>query len=169
MNTEGEKRLIQLRKLCTNASLELIERPNGHCQIKGIYLVNYYPLAKKQTLYVAGTAGAVKSPSPERAVGIASGRYNFQVDGRDERPAKTKGRRKRLWDNGSRVCHWCKQPFASFDETTLEHIIPLSRGGLDNPNNYALAHEKCNNERGNLLPHKGRAAPAVTGSSNDRT
>ena len=31
---------------------------------------------------------------------------------------------------------------------TVEHIVPKARGGADNPENYALACYKCNNDRG---------------------
>lgn len=148
-------RVKELKTLCKQRGLELIERPNGHFQIKGMYLVNYYPLAKTQAIYIAATASAVKKSSPMRAVQIATGEcVDWKVAARDTRPSKTKGRRRKVWDRGVRHCHWCKVEFASFEETTLEHIIPLSKGGLDNSNNYALAHKSCNNERGNLLPHR---------------
>jgi CRISPR/Cas system Type II protein with McrA/HNH and RuvC-like nuclease domain len=45
-------------------------------------------------------------------------------------------------------CMWCDSPLA--DETaTLEHVIPVSRGGTDARANFVLACAGCNNERGN--------------------
>src|SRR5690606_34861041 len=133
-----------------------------HFQIKGVYLVNYYPLAKTQSLYVAGTVGSVKRASPDKAVQIAAGESGFKLNAeKAERKRRSyKAERKRLWNAGARACYWCKVAFNSFAEATLEHIVPLSKGGLDNPNNYALAHKECNHGRGNLLPHV-RAASEV--------
>ncbi len=144
----------KLRRICGERGLELIECGNGHYQIKGKYLVNYYPFAKTQSIYVAGTIGAIKRCNVDKAIAIATG-SNFKIDAPPaERKSSYKKKRMNLWKNGVRECYWCKVAFVSFDEATLEHIIPLSRGGLDNPNNYALTHKKCNHDRGNLLPHK---------------
>lgn len=161
---EGLSRVKALKTLCKQNGVELIEKPNGHYQIKGVYLVNYYPFSKDQSIYVAATAARSKVTSPQRAVLIAAGKcLDWKVSAKDTRPGNTKGRRKKIWERGVRKCHWCQTEFASFSETTLEHIIPLSKGGLDNPNNYALAHKKCNHDRGNLLPHRERPAPAHDG------
>jgi len=150
---EGLQRVKKLREMCAARGLELIERDNGHFQIKGKYLVNYYPMSKTQSIYVAGTIGALKRANVEKAVAIAVG-SDFKINGAPiERKSSYKRKRMAMWKRGIRDCFWCGIAFSSFEETTLEHIIPLSRGGLDNKNNYALAHSKCNNDRGNALPH----------------
>lgn len=159
MNAEGEKRVKLLRELAAKKGLEVIERPNGHFQIKGAYLVNYYPGSKRQALYVAGTTGCLPDPSPQRAVFIAAGERGFHVEKPGKRPRKsTVNKRRRLWDAGVRACYWCKRAFEKFEDATLEHVIPLSKGGLDNANNWALAHAACNTNHGDSLPHKTRAA-----------
>lgn len=43
-----------------------------------------------------------------------------------------------------RVCHLCGMPGAD----TLDHIVPRSRGGLDDLDNLAPAHKSCNSSRG---------------------
>lgn len=35
---------------------------------------------------------------------------------------------------------------------SLEHIVPLSRGGTDEMSNLAISHYRCNQLRGNALP-----------------
>lgn len=51
-------------------------------------------------------------------------------------------------------CHLCDrrvpdQPFANRpDDPTIDHLIPLSLGGVDEPLNVALAHFRCNTLRG---------------------
>ena len=48
-------------------------------------------------------------------------------------------------------CHWCGKPL-TLDASTIEHIIPLSRGGLNNMNNFALACQECNHARADGMP-----------------
>ena len=71
-----------------------------------------------------------------------------------------KGTVKQLWQNPnkkaklhllrqSNVCALCGKPFAKMDDATVDHIIPLSKGGRDTPDNMQLAHNWCNQTKGN--------------------
>jgi 5-methylcytosine-specific restriction protein A len=55
-----------------------------------------------------------------------------------------------LWDRDSQVCYLCQENM-SYREATIDHVIPLAKGGADNPSNYKLTHPKCNLEKGNML------------------
>lgn len=47
-------------------------------------------------------------------------------------------------------CWWCGKPIiANYD---LDHVIPLSRGGLHHPNNIVISHPKCNRHKHDKLP-----------------
>lgn len=56
------------------------------------------------------------------------------------------------------ICQICKKPV---DPTiskrshhfigTIDHIIPLSKGGKDHISNLQLAHQRCNVDKGNFL------------------
>ncbi len=50
----------------------------------------------------------------------------------------------------SKVCALCGKPI---DETdfTVDHIIPLSRGGTNDPENLRPVHKSCNHFKGNYL------------------
>ena len=50
----------ELRKLCEQRGFQLIEKPNGHFQINGKLLVNYYPFSKDKTAYIAQTKNGFK-------------------------------------------------------------------------------------------------------------
>jgi 5-methylcytosine-specific restriction endonuclease McrA len=42
-------------------------------------------------------------------------------------------------------------------ETTIEHVIPISKGGTNAQNNLMLSCKSCNNERGDTDFEKFRA------------
>jgi 5-methylcytosine-specific restriction endonuclease McrA len=50
-------------------------------------------------------------------------------------------------------CYWCGKPIQRrhperWDYNTIEHLTPRSKGGTNDIENLALAHKKCNAERG---------------------
>ena len=47
-------------------------------------------------------------------------------------------------------CWWCKLPFGSRGAMlrTLDHVVPVSRGGTSELENLVLAHQFCNSVRG---------------------
>ena len=60
-------------------------------------------------------------------------------------------RAKRRLFRKSKVCRWCGK-WLTLDTATVDHVIPLSQGGLDNDNNRVLACYDCNHGRGNEMP-----------------
>lgn len=72
-----------------------------------------------------------------------------------------KSRRQTLWrmlfkrGDGVVCCFLCEKPITKPEYATLEHILPLSKGGTDEMHNLALSHQKCNNQGGDkLLPEE---------------
>ena len=49
------------------------------------------------------------------------------------------------------TCYYCGQRFAP-DELTMDHIIPIIRGGKSTKNNLAPACKDCNNKKQHMLP-----------------
>ena len=49
------------------------------------------------------------------------------------------------------ICHWCGRRFAPF-ELTMDHIVPISRGGLSIKGNVVACCKECNNQKKQLLP-----------------
>lgn len=47
------------------------------------------------------------------------------------------------------ACFYCGKD-VSAEDSSLEHIVPVSHGGPNHMSNYALAHKSCNQEAGNL-------------------
>lgn len=59
--------------------------------------------------------------------------------------------RRLLFDVQEGVCYLCgKLLYATFnDPITIEHKIPISRGGINDIDNVALAHRSCNSSKNN--------------------
>ena len=49
------------------------------------------------------------------------------------------------------VCYYCKRPTLS-KELTMDHIVPIARGGRSKKNNVVAACKACNNKKKQLLP-----------------
>lgn len=48
------------------------------------------------------------------------------------------------------ICILCGKPFKSMKDMTFDHILPVSKGGLDEISNYGLAHLECNNLKSDM-------------------
>lgn len=50
------------------------------------------------------------------------------------------------------LCGICGEPILRMNDATLDHIIPLAKGGVHAPSNMQLAHDRCNSDKGDSLP-----------------
>lgn len=50
-----------------------------------------------------------------------------------------------------RKCYWCG---CKLDKYHVDHVIPLSRGGWNDPSNLVIACPRCNDSKGAKLPHE---------------
>lgn len=48
-------------------------------------------------------------------------------------------------------CYLCLDKFSKHNPPTVDHILPLSRGGGWELDNLALAHKSCNTFKGNRI------------------
>lgn len=137
-----------------NHGLESRDCGKGHWQVWGErLLVNFYPYSRGgMKVYVAGTVegrrieslqevfDAAIKPPPVLAKPYRNGRDRYF----------NRDRKKKLLKQDPHCC-WCGCRL--FRKTaTLDHVIPLSRGGLDNGNNVVLACGPCNKLRGSDMP-----------------
>lgn len=71
--------------------------------------------------------------------------------------------RRILWDQQSGACFLCRQAMPEPDShdhhfgwehliPTIDHVVPLSRGGSNQLYNKVLVHAKCNVEKGSSEP-----------------
>lgn len=53
----------------------------------------------------------------------------------------------------NKKCPICRARYGTTGHRpTVDHIIPLSKGGSDTPDNWQLMCESCNFDKGNKLP-----------------
>lgn len=68
--------------------------------------------------------------------------------------AKAKALRKtQWWQNklNAGVCHYCGKTFPR-DELTMDHIVPIARGGKSTKGNVVPCCKQCNNDKKYLTP-----------------
>jgi 5-methylcytosine-specific restriction endonuclease McrA len=61
----------------------------------------------------------------------------------------------KLFHRDRHLCAYCGARL-DFEELTREHIVPVSRGGLDSWMNCITACKACNGHKGNRLPEEAR-------------
>ena len=100
---------------------------------------------------------------------------DFGFDGVDEeviRREKAKARelrRTRWWQHkiAAGICHYCGGRFGR-TELTMDHLVPLARGGRSTKDNLVPACKDCNNRKKVMLPfeweeyllHGGKPPPS---------
>jgi len=83
----------------------------------------------------------------------------FGFDGMDEAEiraerAKAREMRKSRWwqrKTASGRCYYC-QRIVPFKELTMDHLVPLTRGGRSTRDNLVPSCKSCNNLKKNMLP-----------------
>jgi 5-methylcytosine-specific restriction endonuclease McrA len=83
----------------------------------------------------------------------------YLFDGVDDsiiRKEKAKARELRKsgwWKNkiAQGVCHYCSREISP-GELTMDHIVPLARGGTSTKGNLATTCKECNNKKKTMLP-----------------
>jgi 5-methylcytosine-specific restriction protein A len=83
----------------------------------------------------------------------------FGFDGVDEASIRTERakarelRKSRWWQRktASGLCHYCGKKMV-FKEITMDHLVPLTRGGKSSKDNLVPSCKDCNNKKKNMLP-----------------
>jgi hypothetical protein len=128
----------------------------GHWQIiGGGFLVNFYPETKRGPVFcVAGMKGVCGGMH----AAIAAASKPVPADSKGERKGRGYHRRvKRSLLARDPHCYVCGAELNN-ETATLDHFIPLSKGGHEGNNNCRLACEGCNQEKGDKMPE---ASPVV--------
>ena len=87
--------------------------------------------------------------------------FDNDPDGKKERIEKQKARDLRhtpWWKQqlAKGVCYYCHRSFSPL-ELTMDHVVPISRGGKSTKNNVVCCCKECNNAKKNKLPTEWQA------------
>jgi len=72
---------------------------------------------------------------------------------RRERARARELRQSQWWKNrrGRGICHYCRQSFPP-DELTMDHVVPVIRGGKSSKGNIVPCCKECNNNKKHMVP-----------------
>jgi 5-methylcytosine-specific restriction protein A len=76
-----------------------------------------------------------------------------EKDLRREKEKARSLRRTHWWNNRiqSGICYYCHREVGR-EQLTMDHIVPLSRGGKSKKGNLVPACKECNNKKKTMLP-----------------
>lgn len=76
-----------------------------------------------------------------------------EAEVRREREKSRELRRSRWWQTrlAGGTCHWCGGAFPP-DQLTMDHIVPVTRGGKASRGNVVPCCRECNSRKKYLLP-----------------
>lgn len=57
----------------------------------------------------------------------------------------------------SRRCHWCRRRIRRLSDRTIDHVVPLRKGGKHCRSNLCVACRKCNSSKGARTPDEWTA------------
>ncbi|MGD9732766.1 MAG: HNH endonuclease [Desulfamplus sp.] len=82
--------------------------------------------------------------------------FYFTQDDEIQRREKHKARelRNSQWWKRKRsqgICHYCGESFPP-KELTMDHVVPISRGGTSSKNNVVPCCKECNTKKRTMLP-----------------
>lgn len=137
----------QLEQACRRAGVEYKRHNDFHLSVRGRYHVNVYPSTRK--VFVKGGVRGGSVTGIEHILELAQGERAADVGKLAKRQQLTDSKR-RLWRMGH-YCGICREPMDSIDEASVDHVVPLARGGSNRFENLQLAHPDCNSERGAKL------------------
>lgn len=86
-----------------------------------------------------------------KCVGINM-KFDHSFDWSNHRTPSRKMRRCVIERDGN-ICRYCCR-MIPLDYITVDHVIPFSRGGKTILDNLVVACKRCNQKKGNFLPHE---------------
>ena len=84
----------------------------------------------------------------------------FSMDGMDDAAIRTERakarelRKSRWWQQKTADgrCYYCGEKVAAHRDLTMDHLVPLARGGKSTKNNLVPCCKECNNRKKGMLP-----------------
>lgn len=126
---------------------------NNHWQIRGgKFCVNFYPTGPSYYINGMNSGSRHKITLADAIIAANSPQINKLHRRTRQRKSSYKGIRRRLLKQNP-LCYWCKKQLTA-SSATVDHVIPLSKGGTNGFDNFVLACKACNTDRRNALPKR---------------
>jgi hypothetical protein len=111
-----------------------------------------------QPVVFAGRAWLWRLPQKFETLVQVMERLPFLVEVSEEQIRRERQRARALRDSqwwkrkrGLGICHHCGEKFPP-DDLTMDHLVPIIRGGKSTKGNLVPSCKKCNSERKHRLP-----------------
>lgn len=132
------------KKKCEAEGMDARECTEFHWQIfGGKVLLNFYPT--KGTAYAQGAVKAMRWSTIDQAIRFAKG--DMPEFSRQKARRKVYASAKRRMLKKDPFCFYCRCDLSG-ETATVDHVIPLSRGGSNRADNLKLACKGCNQDKG---------------------
>lgn len=123
--------------------LTAIDHGGGHWQVMGNgKLVNWYPFSKKTTLYNATDKKTIMFARLQDVL------EEFETIKKQDRIQLRAI--KKIMHRKNNACYLC-QKVLTLDESTVDHVIPLDKGGTNYIDNLRIACLDCNRDKANHI------------------
>ena len=87
---------------------------------------------------------------------------------RQEQQKARELRKSQWWKNrrACNICNYCERPTPA-KKLTMDHVVPLARGGRSIKSNLVPCCKSCNNQKRNLLPIEWKEYLAIIGKKKE--
>lgn len=134
----------QLRVLLLNASYEPIKLVTWKRALT-LYFLEKVEVVDQYDVYVHSSFNRFQVPCIIRLKGFVKRRHRLQAT----------FSRTNVFRRDDHTCQYCCEIFAE-KELTLDHVVPVSRGGKKTWENIVTACMKCNQKKANKTPKEAR-------------
>ncbi len=76
---------------------------------------------------------------------------NFRRSQNRQERAKLQFIKRQLINSKGAICGICGEPIKNMKDCTVDHIIPIAKGGQTTIENCQLAHFDCNQQKGSKI------------------
>lgn len=143
----------RLQKLAEENNIAFKKCNQYHIQLKGVFTINVYEGKSKYYINGANNGSNFNKSNPMFLINLALAKGKNAVAEKTKRKNFPRTKKLVLWQRNP-TCFYCKGLIDNWEISTIEHMVPLSKGGSNRNDNLALSHLECNQERGSSMKIK---------------
>ena len=138
--------------LVLSTGYEPLFKTNWKRAISAVFCGRAEVVETHDSLYIGTNSGRIQFPTIVRFLtGVVAAK--IKNINRGSRPNK-----KTVWMRDEGLCQYCEKKM-SLSESTIDHVIPKSKGGSHTWENVVISCRKCNQKKGSKLPKECGMTP----------